>query len=69
MPNAITIPEPKLQINFFKILQNIRKTYLQEALSRTIDSVDISRLDKELSDFVPRKYLKSLAKRWNCRCL
>jgi hypothetical protein len=61
MPN-ITIPDPKLQISFSKILQNIRETYLQEALSKTIDLIDMSKLDKELSDYVPQKYLKSLAK-------
>jgi len=61
MPN-ITIPDPKLQISFSEVLQNIRETYLQEALSKTIDLIDISKLDKELSDYVPEKYLKSLAK-------
>ena len=58
----IIIPDPKLQISFSKILHNIRETYLQEALSKTIDLINISRLDKELSDYVPQKYLKSLAK-------
>jgi hypothetical protein len=58
----ITIPDPKLQISFSKVLQNMRETYLQEALSKTIDLIDISKLDKELSDYVPEKYLKSLAK-------
>jgi len=58
----IAIPDPKLQISFSKILQNIRETYLQEALSKTIDLIDISKLDRELSDYVPEKYLKSLAK-------
>jgi len=45
MPNII-IPDPKLQIGFSKVLQNIRETYLQEALSKTIDLIDISKLDK-----------------------
>jgi hypothetical protein len=58
----INIPIPELQINFSKILQKIRGTYLQEALSKTIDIIDISKLDKELGDFVPEKYLKLLAK-------
>jgi hypothetical protein len=58
----ITIPDPKLQISFSKILQNMREIYLQEALSKTIDYIDIPKLDKELSDYVPQKYLKSLAK-------
>jgi hypothetical protein len=61
MPN-INIPIPELQINFSKLLQKIRETYLQEALSKTIDVIDLSILDKELSDFVPAKYLKLLAR-------
>jgi hypothetical protein len=61
MPD-IYIPIPELQISFAKILQKIRETYLQEALSKTIDTIDLSKLDKELSKFVPEKYLKLLAK-------
>jgi hypothetical protein len=61
MPD-IHIPIPELQINFAKLLQKIRETYLQEALSKTIDTIDLSKLDNELSKFVPEKYLKSLAK-------
>jgi hypothetical protein len=59
----IHIPIPELQISFAKILQKIRETYLQEALSKTIDAIDLSKLDKELAEFVPDKYLKLLAKR------
>jgi hypothetical protein len=58
----IYIPIPKLQISFAKLLQKIRETYLQEALSKTIDAIDLSKLDNELSKFVPGKYLKLLAK-------
>ena len=58
----INIPVPELQISFSKALQNIRETYLQEALSKTIDSINLSKLDKELIEFVPEKYLKVLAK-------
>ncbi|MCL1814115.1 MAG: XcyI family restriction endonuclease, partial [Treponema sp.] len=59
---SINIPVPILQINFSKVLKKIRETYLQEALSETIDKVNLSKLDKELNEGVPEKYLKLLAK-------
>jgi len=58
----IIIPIPELQISFYNVLQKIRETYLHEALSKTIDTIDLSKLDKELIKFVPEKYLKLLAK-------
>jgi hypothetical protein len=61
MPH-INIPVPELQINFSKMLRNIRETYLQEALSKTIEIIDLSKADQELNAFVPEKYLKILAK-------
>ena len=61
MPN-ITIPKPELQINFSKTIRRLRETYLQEALSKTITIIDLSKLDNELFEYVPEKYLKSLAK-------
>ena len=48
----INIPIPELQINFSKILQNIRGTYLQEALSKTIDIINLSELDNALNEYV-----------------
>jgi hypothetical protein len=60
--SVINIPAPELQISFAKILQKIRETYLKEALSKTIDTIDLSKLDRELSQFVPEKHLKLLAK-------
>jgi len=56
------IPVPELQINFSRVLQKIRETYLQEALGKTIETIDLSNVDKELVEFVPQKYLKILAK-------
>jgi len=58
----ITIPAPELQINFSKTIQKIRETYLQEALSKTMDKINLAKLDKELNEYVPEYYLKSLAK-------
>ncbi|GHV86786.1 hypothetical protein AGMMS50255_0820 [Spirochaetia bacterium] len=58
----IHIPVPELQINFSKILKELREKYLQEALSKTIDAIELAKLDRELSEYVPVKQLKSLAK-------
>jgi hypothetical protein len=62
MTPDIHIPAPELQIGFAKILRKIRETYLREALNKTIDTINLSKLDKELSLFVPAEYLKLLAK-------
>jgi hypothetical protein len=58
----INIPVPELQIGFSRILFKIREIYLQEALSKTIEKISLSNLDKELSEYVPEKQLKLLAK-------
>jgi len=59
---SINIPIPELQINFSKLLQKIRSIYLKEGLSKTIDIIDLAKLDKELNEYVPEKQLKYLAK-------
>ncbi len=61
--SEINIPVPELQIDFSYALEKIRTLYLQEALSGTVDRIDISELDKELSHFVPQESLKILARR------
>lgn len=61
MPN-INIPIPELQIDFSFALGQIRSVYLQDALSKTVETLDLSKLDKELSAFVPQISLKALAK-------
>jgi hypothetical protein len=58
----ICIPAPELQIDFSFLLGQIRSLYLQDALSKTIEALDLSRVDKELSKFVSRSGLKALAK-------
>jgi hypothetical protein len=60
--SEIHIPVPELQINFSKMLKEIREKYLQEALNNTIDTIELARLDRELSEFVPAKKLTALAK-------
>ncbi|HNW83016.1 MAG TPA: XcyI family restriction endonuclease [bacterium] len=58
----INIPIPELQIDFSYTLGQIRSVYLQEALSNTVEEVDLRLLDKQLSDFVPQEMLKATAK-------
>ncbi|MCI5126048.1 MAG: XcyI family restriction endonuclease, partial [Candidatus Electrothrix sp. AR5] len=59
----INIPEPALQIDFSLALGQIRSVYLQDALSGTVDGINIANLDKQLSQYVPQDNLKALAKR------
>jgi hypothetical protein len=49
----INIPIPSLQINFSKVIRKIRETYLQEALGKTIEKIELLELDHELSVYVP----------------
>jgi hypothetical protein len=44
----IHIPVPELQINFSKVLKEMREKYLQEALSKTIDTIELAKLDNEI---------------------
>ncbi|RJO60687.1 MAG: XcyI family restriction endonuclease [Dehalococcoidia bacterium] len=61
MPN-INIPIPELQIDFSFALGQIRSIYLQDALSKAIEDLDLATLNKELSAYVPIDNLKALAK-------
>lgn len=57
----ITIPTPELQIDFAIVLERIRQVYLQDALTTTVASLDIAKLDRELARFVPKAGLAILA--------
>lgn len=59
---GIAIPAPELQIDFSYALGQLRTTYLYEALSQTLDKVNLATLDTELSEYVPQMVLKRLAK-------
>lgn len=59
----ITIPAPDLQVGFSLALAKMRTDCLQEALSRTIEQMEIARVDKELGKLVPRTALAGLAAR------
>jgi hypothetical protein len=56
----INIPIPELQIDFSIALGQIRSHYLQDALSKTVDDINLSKLDNELSNYVPEVSLKFL---------
>lgn len=58
----VTIPSPELQIGFSFSLERFRTLYLQDALSATIDDIDMPLLDSQLAQYVPQGHLKKLAK-------
>ncbi|MCO6489755.1 MAG: XcyI family restriction endonuclease [Phaeodactylibacter sp.] len=55
------ILNPELQASFYFRLKAIREEYLYESLRNTVNKLEIRKLDGELNDFVPNKYLKKLA--------
>lgn len=61
--SPINIPPPQLQIDFSILLDQIRNLYLQDALSATIENLDLKKLDSELNEYVPQTKLKILAKK------
>lgn len=59
---SINIPAPELQIDFSFALAQIRSFYLSDALSNTIQEMDIAEIDRELAEMVPRASLNALAR-------
>lgn len=59
--NLIIIPSPDLQIDFSFALEQLRKSFLQDGLKETVANLQVSDIDKELSAFVPPKFLATLA--------
>ncbi|MFO1154967.1 MAG: XcyI family restriction endonuclease [Rhodospirillales bacterium] len=55
------IPDPELQIDFSVALTEIRKLYLQNAVSETIKTLDITKIDRQLGTMVPKASLSTLA--------
>jgi hypothetical protein len=55
------ILNPELQVSFYFRLKLIREEYLDKALSKTIQDFDISIIDNELKEYVPRNGLSKLA--------
>jgi hypothetical protein len=56
-----SLPDPDLQIDFAAHLSEIRGLYLQDALNRTVHSLPIPEIDKELAVYVPAHSLSALA--------
>ncbi|MCB9136872.1 MAG: XcyI family restriction endonuclease [Caldilineaceae bacterium] len=59
---GINIPPPELQIDFSFALGQIRALYLTDALSKTVDEIDLAELDQQLSEYVLQDSLKALAR-------
>lgn len=58
----VKIPDPELQIDFSFALAQIRALYLQQALSETIEKMNISDIDREFAAMVPAEHLAALAR-------
>lgn len=63
MSDSIKLPRPDLQIEFGVKLSEARREYLLDALSRTIARMDVSQVDHELGESVPKSELAALASR------
>lgn len=57
----IHVPDPELQINFAAALADIRNCYLQDVLGKTVRSLLVPDIDKELAAYVPPHSLTALA--------
>lgn len=55
-------PTPSQQITFSVALAQARSLYLQEALGKTVEQLDIAQVDKELVKLAPKKSLAALAR-------
>jgi hypothetical protein len=55
------IPAPDLQIDFAATLSRVRDLYLQDALTRTVQTLSIPQIDQELAIYVPGHSLSTLA--------
>ena len=63
MTLPIRLPEPVLQIDFSWALARLRDERLQDALARTVRTLDISSMDRELAAYVSPGDLAALASR------
>lgn len=59
---TIEVPKPQLQIEFAQALRQIRSQYLQDALSETIEQLDVAEIDRDLQRVVSARHLTALAK-------
>ena len=59
--SEFTVPQPNLQITFYHRLQDVRQTYLLEALLATVAELEIAQIDRELAEFVSNADLQKVA--------
>jgi len=57
----LKVPEPDLQVAFYHRLQEIRHTYLLEALLSTVARLAIVEIDRQLAEFVSNTGLQRVA--------
>lgn len=58
---ALPVLPPDLQVSFYVRLKSLERLYLQEALRKTVQEIDLVTLDDELSEYVDRSYLTRVA--------
>ncbi|MCX5976090.1 MAG: XcyI family restriction endonuclease [Coprothermobacterota bacterium] len=57
----LKVPEPDLQITFYHCLQEIRYSYLLDALLTTVAELEIAEIDRQLTGLVPAAALQRVA--------
>lgn len=60
-PAQYTTIRPDTQVAFYYRLRTLRGLYLQDALKKTVGSMDIEALDRQLAAYVPTDCLKKVA--------
>ena len=56
--SKLKIPEPDLQITFYRRLQEIRRTHLLDALLATVADLEIAQIDQQLAELTSRSGLR-----------
>jgi len=58
---SFPIIQPNLQISFYFRLQIVKDLYLQDALKKTVNKLDIKKIDNELANYVSPDKLRRIA--------
>lgn len=58
---SLPVFKPDLQVSFYQRVKILQNSYLTEALSKTVEKMDISTLDKELARYIKPVVLSKLA--------
>ena len=56
--SKLKIPEPDLQITFYRRLQEIRRTHLLDALLAAVADLEIAHIDQQLAELTSRSGLR-----------